>query len=46
MIQNTLTNTAEHLAVVIVDGKNVNEMLLKEGLAEVMYMPPSEFYPL
>lgn len=33
------------LAVVIVDGKNVNEMLLKEGLAEVMYMPPSEFYP-
>ena len=33
------------LAVVIVDGKNLNEMLLKEGLAEVMYMPPSEFYP-
>lgn len=33
------------LGVVIVDGRNVNEMLLKEGLAEVMYMPPSEFYP-
>ena len=33
------------LAVVIVDGKNVNEMLLKEGLAEIMYIPPSEFYP-
>ena len=33
------------LAVVIVDGKNVNEMLLKEGLAEVMYIPPSEFNP-
>ena len=33
------------LAVVIVDGRNVNEMLLKEGLAEVMYIPPSEFYP-
>lgn len=33
------------LAVVIVDGKNVNEMLLKEGLAEIMYMPPSEFHP-
>ena len=33
------------LAVVIVDSKNVNEMLLKEGLAEIMYMPPSEFYP-
>lgn len=33
------------LAVVIVDGKNLNEILLKEGLAEVMYIPPSEFYP-
>lgn len=33
------------LAVVIVDGKNLNEMLLKENLAEIMYMPPSEFYP-
>lgn len=33
------------LAVVIVDGRNLNEMLLKEGLAEVMYIPPSEFYP-
>lgn len=34
-----------YLAVVIVDGKSLNEMLLKEGLAEVMYIPPSEFYP-
>ena len=34
-----------YLAVVIVDGQNLNEMLLKEGLAEVMYIPPSEFYP-
>lgn len=33
------------LAVVIVDGKNLNQMLLREGLAEIMYMPPSEFYP-
>lgn len=33
------------LAVVIVDGKNLNEILLKEGLAEIMYIPPSEFYP-
>lgn len=33
------------LAVVIVDGKNLNEMLLKEGLAEVMFIPPSEFSP-
>lgn len=33
------------LGVLIVGGKNVNEMLLKEGLAEIMYMPPSEFYP-
>ena len=34
-----------YLAVVIVDGKNLNEILLREGLAEIMYMPPSEFYP-
>ena len=33
------------LAVVTLDGKNLNEMLLKEGLAEIMYIPPSEFYP-
>lgn len=33
------------LAVVIIDGKNLNEMLLKEHLAEVMYIPPSEFSP-
>ena len=33
------------LGVVIVGGKNLNEMLLKEGLAEVMYIPPSEFSP-
>ncbi len=33
------------LAVVIVDGKNLNEMLLREGLAEIMYIPPSEFSP-
>lgn len=33
------------LAVVIIDGKNLNEILLKEGLAEIMYIPPSEFSP-
>lgn len=33
------------LAVVVVDGKNLNQILLQEGLAEIMYMPPSEFYP-
>ena len=33
------------LAVVIVDGKNLNEILLKEGLAEIMFIPPSEFNP-
>lgn len=33
------------LAVVIIDNKNLNEMLLKEGLAEIMYIPPSEFNP-
>ena len=31
------------LAVVIVDGKNLNEIILNEGLAEIMYLPPSEF---
>ena len=31
------------LAVVIVDGKNVNEMLLKEGLAEVMRVVVTHF---
>ena len=33
------------LAVVIVDNKNINEILLKEKIAEVMYIPPSEFNP-
>lgn len=33
------------LAVVIVDGKNLNQILLDEGLAEIMYIPPSEFNP-
>ena len=38
-------NYGRKLAVVIVDNKNLNEILLKEGLAEVMYIPPSEFSP-
>lgn len=33
------------LAVVIVDNKNLNEVLLKEKIAEVEYIPPSEFNP-
>ena len=33
------------LAVLVVDNKNINEILLKEGLAEIMYIPPSEFNP-
>lgn len=33
------------LGVVIIDNKNLNEILLKEGLAEIMYIPPSEFNP-
>ena len=33
------------LAVLIVDNKNINEVLLKEKLARIMYIPPSEFYP-
>ena len=33
------------LAVIIVDNKNLNEILLKEKIAQVMYIPPSEFNP-
>ena len=33
------------LAVVIINGKNLNHILLEEGLAEIMYIPPSEFNP-
>ncbi len=33
------------LAVIIVDGRNVNAELLNEGLAEILYIPPSEFDP-
>ncbi len=44
-----IDNSKEHdkynrtLAVVIVNGKNLNEILLDEGLAETMYILPSEF---
>ena len=31
------------LAVVYVNETNLNEKLVKEGYAEVMYIPPSEF---
>lgn len=33
------------LAVLIYNNKNINEVLLKEKIAEVWYIPPSEFYP-
>lgn len=33
------------LAVVIFENKNVNQILLEEGLAEIMFIPPSEFNP-
>ena len=31
------------LAVVYVNGTNLNEKMVKEGYAEVMYIPSSEF---
>lgn len=33
------------LAVVLIDGENLNKELLCKGYAEVMYIPPSEFDP-
>ena len=33
------------LAVVIVNGKNINEVMLREGLAEIMFIRPSSFNP-
>jgi micrococcal nuclease len=33
------------LAVVYVNGSNLNEKMVREGYAEVMYVPPSEFNP-
>lgn len=38
-------NYDRYLAVVIVNNKNLNEILLKMKYAEVMYIPPSEFNP-
>lgn len=33
------------LAVVYIDGVNLNRELLKRGYAKIMYIPPSEFNP-
>lgn len=38
-------NYDRYLAVIIVNNKNLNEILLKMGYATVMYIPPSEFDP-
>lgn len=39
------TDSHRLLAILIVDNKNINSILLKEGVAEVWYVPPSEFNP-
>lgn len=33
------------LGVLVVQNKNINEVLLKERFAQIMYIPPSEFNP-
>lgn len=43
--QREKDNYGRTLAVVISGNKNINEILLKEGLAEIWYIPPSEFNP-
>ena len=39
------TDSHRLLAILIVDNKNINSILLKEGIAEIWYVPPSEFNP-
>lgn len=38
-------NYGRILAVLIIENKNINEIILKEGFGEIMYIPPSEFNP-
>lgn len=43
--QKPQDNYGRTLAVVCYQNKNLNQILLKEGLAEIMYIPPSSFDP-
>lgn len=43
--RNSVDKYNRVLAVVIVEDKNLNQIILKEGLGEIMFIPPSEFNP-
>lgn len=43
--KNTKDKYGRTLAVIMIDGDNLNKELLCKGYAEVMYIPPSEFDP-
>lgn len=41
--KNPIDKYGRTLAIVIIDSKNINQILLNEGLAQIMFIPPSEF---
>ncbi len=43
--QKPVDNYNRTLGVISRDGRNINSIMLNEGLAEIMYIPPSDFTP-